>query len=118
MYSSFFDLYVFFWIQCEIKSVASLHDTRHARAAAGMMISEARQRELVEANVPDLGYRTTPVLLELGGKTCENPPRSDLRWSRLDPCSSPPEVVVAPPDALCHLPESSLLLPGLGRVNN
>jgi hypothetical protein len=65
-----------------------------------MMISEARQRELVEANVPDLGYRATPVVPELGGKACEKNPRSDLHRSRLDPCSSPPEVVVAPPDAL------------------
>jgi hypothetical protein len=38
-----------------------------------MLISEAGQRELVEANVPDLGYRATPVLPELGGKACENP---------------------------------------------
>jgi hypothetical protein len=83
-----------------------------------MPISEASQRELVEANVPDLGYRATPVLPELGGKEGEKPPRSDLRRSRLDPCSSPPEVVVAPPDAVHHLAESSLLLWGLGRVDN
>jgi hypothetical protein len=38
-----------------------------------MLISEACQRELVEANVPDLGYRATPVLPELGGTACENP---------------------------------------------
>jgi hypothetical protein len=113
-----FDLYVFFWIQYEIKSVASLHDTRPAPAAAGMLITEIGQRELVEANVHDLGFRATPVLPELGGKACENPPRSDLCRSRLDPCSSPPEVVVAPPDALRHLVESPLLLRGLGRVNN
>jgi hypothetical protein len=36
----------------EKKSVASLHDTRHAPAVAGMLINEAGQRELVEANVP------------------------------------------------------------------
>jgi hypothetical protein len=82
------------------------------------MISEAGQLELVEANVPDLGYRATPVVSELGGKACEKPPRSDLRRSRLDPCSSPPEIVVAPPGALRHLAESSLLLRGLGRENN
>ena len=57
----------------EIKSVASLHDTRRAPAATGTMISEACQLELVEANVPDLGYRATPVVPELGGKACENP---------------------------------------------
>jgi hypothetical protein len=50
------------------KSVASFHDTRHAPAAAGILISEAGQREQVEANVPDLGYCATPVLPELGGK--------------------------------------------------
>jgi hypothetical protein len=83
-----------------------------------MLISECGQRELVEANVHDLGYRATSVLPELGGKACEKNPRSDLRWSRLDPCSSPPEVVVAPPDAFRHLAESSLLLRGLGRVNS
>jgi hypothetical protein len=82
-----------------------------------MLISEAGQLELVEANVRDLGYRATPVVPELGGKACENSPRSCLRLSRLDPCSCPPEVVVAPPDALCHLAESSLLLRGLGREN-
>jgi hypothetical protein len=38
-----------------------------------MLISEACQRELVEANVHDLGYRATPVVPELGGKACENP---------------------------------------------
>jgi hypothetical protein len=71
MYLLSFDLYVFFWIKYEIKSVAILHDTRPAPAAAGMLISEVvGQRELVEANVPDLGYRATPVLPELGGKAC------------------------------------------------
>jgi hypothetical protein len=73
---------------------------------------------MIEANVPNLGYRATPVVPELGGKACENPPRSDLRRSRLDPCSSPPEEVGAPSDALSHLAESSLLLRGLGRGNN
>jgi hypothetical protein len=76
-------------LQYEKKSVASLHDTRHAPAAAGMLISEAGQHELVEANVPDVGYRATPVVPELGGKACEKPPRPYLRRSRLDPCSSP-----------------------------
>jgi hypothetical protein len=83
-----------------------------------MLISKVGQREMVEANVPDLGSRATPVVPELGGKACEKPPRSGLRRSRLDPCSSSPEVVGAPPDALRHLAESSLLLRGLGRVNN
>jgi hypothetical protein len=101
-----------------MKSVAGLHDTRLAPTAAGMPITEARQLELVEANVPDLGYRATPVVPELWGKACENPPRSDLCRSHLDPCSSPPEVVVAPPDALRHLVESPILLRGLGRENN
>jgi hypothetical protein len=78
-------------------------------------MSEAGKRELVEANMLDLGYRATPILPELGGKACEKLPRSDLRRSRLDPCSPPPEVVVAPPDALRHLAESYLLLRGLGR---
>jgi hypothetical protein len=68
--------------------------------------------------VPGLGYRATPVVPELGGKACEKTPRSSRRRSRLDPCSSPPEVVVAPPDAPRHLAESSLLLRGLGRENN
>jgi hypothetical protein len=73
---------------------------------------------MVEANVLDLVYRATLVLPELGGRACESPPPSDLRRSRLDPCSSPPEVVVAPFHALRHLAESSLLLRGPGRVNN
>jgi hypothetical protein len=38
-----------------------------------MLISEASQLELVEANVPNLGYPATPVVPELGGKACENP---------------------------------------------
>jgi hypothetical protein len=50
------------------KSVASLHDTRPAPAAAGTLISEAGQLELVEANLHDLGYLATPVVPELGGK--------------------------------------------------
>jgi hypothetical protein len=82
-----------------------------------MLISEAGQLEVDEAYVPDLGYRATPVVPELGGKACEKTPRSDRPLSRLDPCSSPPEVEVAPPDALRHLAESSLLR-GLGRENN
>jgi hypothetical protein len=68
--------------------------------------------------VLDLGYRATPVLPEIGGEACEKPPRSNLRRSRLDPCSSSSEVVVTPPEALRHLAESSLLLRGMGRVNN
>jgi hypothetical protein len=79
-----------------------------------MLINEAGHLELVEANLHDLGYRATPVLPELGGKVCEKTPRSDLHRSRLDPCSSPPEIVVAPR----HLATSSLLLWGLERENN
>jgi hypothetical protein len=114
----FFDLYIIFWIHYEIKSVASLHDTRPTPTAAGMLISQAGHLELVEAILPDLGYRATPVVPELGGKACKKPPRSDLRRSRLEPCSSPPEIAVAPPNAPRHLAESSLLLRGLGRENN
>jgi hypothetical protein len=33
-----------------------------------MLICEVGQLELVEANLPDLGYRATPVVPELGGK--------------------------------------------------
>jgi hypothetical protein len=82
-----------------------------------MLISEASQRELVEANVPDLVYRAISGLAGARGKGMWKSPRLDLRRSRLDPCSSPPEVVVAPPDALRNLVESPLLLRGLGRVN-
>jgi hypothetical protein len=60
-------LYVFF-LQYEIKSVASLHDTRHAPAAAGSLISKTFQLELVESNLPDLGSCATPVVPEPGGK--------------------------------------------------
>jgi hypothetical protein len=83
-----------------------------------MLFSEAGQLELVEANVLDLGSYATPVVPELGGKAREKTSRSDPRRPRLDPCSSPPEVVGAPPEALRHLGESSLLLRGLGRENN
>jgi hypothetical protein len=55
-------------MQFEIKSFASLHDTRHAPAAAGTLISEDGQLELVEANLLDLGSCATPVVPELGGK--------------------------------------------------
>jgi hypothetical protein len=79
-----------------------------------MLISEAGQVEMVEENLHDLGYRATPVVPELGGKACEKPPRSDFCRSRFDPCSSPPEIVVAPPDAPRHLAEPSLLLRGPG----
>jgi hypothetical protein len=50
------------------KSVASLHDTRHALAAAGSLISKAVQLELVESNLLDLGSCATPVVPEPGGK--------------------------------------------------
>jgi hypothetical protein len=33
-----------------------------------MLISEAGPLELVEANLPDLGFRATPVVPELRGK--------------------------------------------------
>jgi hypothetical protein len=38
-----------------------------------MLISEAGHREVVEANVPDLGYRASPVVPELGGRHVKNP---------------------------------------------
>jgi hypothetical protein len=47
---------------------ASLHDMRSAPAAAGSLISEAGQIEMVEANLHDLGSCATPVVPELGGK--------------------------------------------------
>jgi hypothetical protein len=50
------------------KSVASLHDTRRAPAAAGSLISKAVQLELDESNLPHLGSYATPVVPELGGK--------------------------------------------------
>jgi hypothetical protein len=59
---------VFFWIQYEIKDVASLHDTRLAPAAAGSLISKVVQLELVEAYMPDLGSYASPVVPVLGGK--------------------------------------------------
>jgi hypothetical protein len=59
---------MFLDIQYEIKSVASLHDTRHALAVAGTFISEVGQLELVEVNLPDLGSCATPVVPELRGK--------------------------------------------------
>jgi hypothetical protein len=68
MYFTNFFLYVFFWIHSEIKSVASLHDTRPAPAAAGSLISKDVPLELVEANLPSLGSRATPVVPELRGK--------------------------------------------------
>jgi hypothetical protein len=52
----------------EIKRVASLHDTRHAPAAAGILPSKACQLVLVEADLPDLGSCATPVVPELGRK--------------------------------------------------
>jgi hypothetical protein len=108
--------YDVFWIQNEIKSVASLHYTRPAPTVAGSLISEAGHRELVEANVLDLGSSTTPVVPEPRGvRHVKNPPRSGRRRSRLNPCSTPPEVLAAPPDAARYLAESSLLLRGLRR---
>jgi hypothetical protein len=83
-----------------------------------MRIREIGQRELVEANVPHLGSCATPIVPELGEKAGETRPRTDRRRSRLDPCSTPPEVLNAPPDAARHLAESSLLLWGLRRENN
>jgi hypothetical protein len=50
------------------KSVASLHDTRPAPAAAGSLISKVVQLDLVESNLPALGSCATPVVPELGGK--------------------------------------------------
>jgi hypothetical protein len=50
-----------------------------------------------------------------GGRQVKNPPRSGRRRSRLDPCSTPPDVLTAPPDAARHLAESFLLLRGLRR---
>jgi hypothetical protein len=56
MYFFVFYLYVFLLdTRMKYKSVASLHDKRPAPAAAGTLISEAGQLELVEANLPDLG---------------------------------------------------------------
>jgi hypothetical protein len=52
MYLLFFDLYVIFWIHYKIKNVASLHDTRPALAAAGTLIIEVGQLEIVEAGMP------------------------------------------------------------------
>ena len=68
MYLLFFNLYVFFWIQYEIKSVASLHDTRPAPTAAGSLISMVVQLELVESKLPHLGSCATPVVPEPRGK--------------------------------------------------
>jgi hypothetical protein len=51
-----------------MKTIASLHDTRPAQAAAGSLIGKAVQLELVEADLPDLGSYATPVVPELGGK--------------------------------------------------
>jgi hypothetical protein len=50
-----------------------------------------------------------------GERQVENPPRIGRLRSRLDPCSTPPEVLAAPPGAARHLAESSLLLRGLRR---
>jgi hypothetical protein len=58
----------FFGYSIKKKNVASLHDTRPAPAAAGSLINEAGQLELVEANLPNLGSCATPVVPELGKK--------------------------------------------------
>jgi hypothetical protein len=50
------------------RSVASLHDTRHAPTVAGTLICEASLLELVEADVPNLGSCATLVVPELGEK--------------------------------------------------
>jgi hypothetical protein len=54
----------------------------------------------------------------MGERQVKNPPRIGRRRSRLDPCSTPPEVLPTPPDVARHLAESSLLLRGLRRENN
>jgi hypothetical protein len=47
----YFLIYTFsFWIQYEIKNIASLHDTRRSPAVAGSLISKVVELELVEAN--------------------------------------------------------------------
>jgi hypothetical protein len=51
----------------------------------------------------DLCACATPVVPELGGKGMRKPPRSGRRRSLLDACSSPSEIVVAPPVAARHL---------------
>jgi hypothetical protein len=59
---------------------------------------------LVESDVRDLCFCATPVVPELGGgEGCEKPPRSGRRRSLLDPCTSPSEILVAPPVAARHL---------------
>jgi hypothetical protein len=65
---------LFFCIQYEIKSVAILHDTRRAPAAAGTPISYASQRVLVEADTHDLCSFATPVVPVFGGKVRREPP--------------------------------------------
>jgi hypothetical protein len=67
-----------------------LHDTRPARAAAGMLITFASQLVLVESDMHDLCSCATPVVLELGGEAVEKPPRSCRRRSLLDPRTSRP----------------------------
>jgi hypothetical protein len=49
-------------------SVSLVSTTRGSLTAAGMLITEAGQRMLVEANVPNLGSCAPPVVPELGGK--------------------------------------------------
>jgi hypothetical protein len=48
-----------------------------------MLISEDGQRELVKENVPDLGYRATPVLPELVGKACKKNPLAQIFVGRV-----------------------------------
>jgi hypothetical protein len=91
----------FFCVQYEKKSVAILHDTPLALAAAGTMIGEAGQ--LVLVNLPDLRSCATPVVPELGWKGMRKPSRSGRRRSLLDPCTSPSRILVAPPVAARHL---------------
>jgi hypothetical protein len=54
MYLLVFDSMCFFCIPYEKKSVAILHDTRPALAAAGKLMSEAGQLVLVESDLPYL----------------------------------------------------------------
>jgi hypothetical protein len=75
MYLFIFISTFLFCIEYEIKSDASLHDTRLALAVAGRLISKAGQPESVEADLPGLGSCATPVLPELGGKGRWKTPR-------------------------------------------
>jgi hypothetical protein len=74
----------------QYKSVDSLHDTRPAPAAVGSLISKVVQLELVESNLPDLGFCATPVVPEPGERQVKNPPRTGRRRSRLFRAQSRP----------------------------